>query len=334
MTGGGTGGHLSIIESIKNELKNENLFFIGSKNGQDILWFENDKIFQKTYFLNSKQVVNKTFIGKIILIFKLIKLVFQAMQIIKKHKIDKIFSVGGYSSAPASFASIILRIPLIIHEQNSYTGSLNRILKRFVKKFISSYENSNYQTSYPVSLGFFEQARIRKDIKNIIFLGGSQGAETINELALSLALELNKKNINIIHQAGEKHINRIKNEYQKLNLKINIEIFGFTNNILSLMSQADLAISRSGASILWELTANQLPAIFIPYPYAAGNHQFHNANFLVKKKLAWMFENSKIDKKKILEILDKNIETKSINLSKIVDKNGIEDISNIIMNIS
>ena len=331
MTGGGTGGHLVIIKAVKEKLVDKELIYIGSNKGQDRSWFENDSDFKEKYFFETRGVVNQGKLGKVISMWMMIKATFQAIKILKKHKAKVVFSVGGFSSAPTSFASKILRIPLIIHEQNAAIGTLNGFLKPYAKHFISSYIENSLIKAYPIKEIFFQKSRVRKEIKTIIFLGGSQGARAINQLAISIAPILKERNIKIIHQAGEKHLQDMQEEYKKM--QIDVTLFGFTNKLVEYMDEADLAIARSGASTLWELSALGLPTLFIPYPYASKDHQFHNAKFLVDKNLAWVIRENQIEKDKILKFLDENIEEKSLGLIKVVEKNGSEQIASLLKEV-
>ena len=325
MTGGGTGGHLAVIASVKEYLRDEELIYIGSVNGQDRKWFEDDEDFSSRYFLQTGGVVNKRGFGKISSLYAVAKATIEAISVIKQNSVKAVFSVGGYSSAPASFAAILTKTPLIIHEQNAVSGSLNRLLKPRATAFISSYDDNSPVKSYPVKSIFFEKARVRKEVKTILFIGGSQGAVAINNLALSMAKELDNIGINILHQAGEKHIEDVKKAYEEMG--IDAEVFGFSDKIAEYMSRADLAIARAGASTLWELSANGLPAIYIPYPYAAGDHQYHNALFLQENSMGWVMRESEIDKDKILKILSSDISLQSQKLVESIDKEGSKKIS-------
>ncbi len=331
MTGGGTGGHLTIIKAVKEQLRDEELIYIGSTKGQDRAWFEDDKDFKSTHFLPTQGVVNQGFFGKIKSIFMLIKATLKAKKILKERRAKVVFCVGGFSAAPTSFASKILGIPLIIHEQNASIGSLNRILRPYSKEFISSYEDASPIKAYPIKEEFFEKSRIREEVKTIIFLGGSQGAVAINKLALSLASTLKDKKIKIIHQAGEKNIENVKQEYEALGIEA--EVFGFTNRLSDYMQEADFAIARSGASTLWELSAIACPTLFIPYPYAAGDHQFYNAKFLVDQDVAWIMRESELDIERVIEILDLNMRDKSKKLQNMIEKDGALEIARLLKNI-
>ncbi|MBD3807935.1 MAG: undecaprenyldiphospho-muramoylpentapeptide beta-N-acetylglucosaminyltransferase [Epsilonproteobacteria bacterium] len=334
MTGGGTGGHLAIIRAVKEELKGEKNIYIGSISGQDKAWFENDNDFKKKYFLQTRGVVNQGFLGKIKSLWMLARAVVDSYKILKQEDVKVVFCVGGFSAAPASIASIIAGIPLVIHEQNAVIGSLNRRLMKYSKAFISSYIKDSPIKSYPVKKEFFDKARTRKNVKSILFLGGSQGSLAINNIALSLASWLNDENIKIVHQAGEKNIDNVKARYKELGIVA--DVFGFANNMPQIMSEADIAVARSGASTLWELCANNLPSIFIPYPYAAGDHQFFNAKFLVEQNLAFVFRENEIDIQKIKNIIkdSKNLEIRSKALKNTIDKKGSRQIADLLLRLS
>ena len=322
ITGGGTGGHLKVAKAVKEELNKRGIkpLFIGSITGQDKNWFGKDEGFSEKYFLDSKGVVNQKGVNKINSLINILKLSAEAKNILKKHHIKKIFSVGGFSAAPASFAAVLNRKELYIHEQNAHIGSLNKLLKPFSKKFFNTFF---YNDPYPVEDIFFE-GRIRKKINTVIFLGGSQGASAINNLAMDLAFVFKEKNINIIHQTGKKDYLKIKEFYKKNNIKA--DFFDFDTNLIEKIKKADLAVSRAGASTLFELVANNLPAIYIPYPYAAGDHQYYNAKFLADKKASFVFRQSEIKKENIFDILNMNLEEYSENLNKLAVKNGAKYI--------
>ncbi len=329
MTGGGTGGHLAIIRAVKEQLKNENLIYIGSIKGQDKQWFGEDEGFRAKYFLSTQGVINQGILGKIKSLWMLGKATKTAMGLLKKHDAKVVFSVGGFSSAATAFAAKILHIPLVIHEQNAAIGSLNRLLKPFAASFISSYLQESPIKAYPVKEIFFENARVRQNVKSILFLGGSQGAKAINALALKIAPELQKRGIRIIHQAGEKNLDEVKKAYEALGIEA--EVFGFTMKLAEYMKEADLAIARAGASTLWELSATGLPALFIPYPYAAGDHQYYNAKFLAEQNLAWLMRENEISEEKVIALLDEDMDIKSQGLQHMVEKDGSRQIAQLLL---
>ncbi|PAF41159.1 undecaprenyldiphospho-muramoylpentapeptide beta-N-acetylglucosaminyltransferase [Helicobacter sp. 11S03491-1] len=282
ITGGGTGGHLAIAKALAQEFqKNDHvLVYIGSLNGQDREWFESSDLFEKCYFLNTLGVVNKKGPGIFKSLWKQVFATFQACKIFKIYKIQTVFSVGGFSGGPASLGALLCNKTLFIHEQNAIKGSLNKLLSPFAKAVFGSFtqKGKNYiKTSYPLRNEFFLKSRIREEIKCVIFLGGSQGARAINDFAILVAKKLLSKGIKVIHQCGKIDFERVKDLYAKLDLLDQVDLFSFDKNLVDKITQADICVGRAGASSVWEIAANGLPAIFIPYPYAASNHQYYNA---------------------------------------------------------
>lgn len=332
ITGGGTGGHLAIANALKEELNSRGMkpIFIGSQKGQDRSWFETDEGFQASYFLDTQGVVNKRGLQKITVLRDIFSAMFTCKEFFKRHKIDAAFCVGGYSAAPASLAALFMRKPLYIHEQNAITGSLNKILKPFSKAFFSSYHKDSAVLDYPVSTSFFEKRRTRKELQTIIFLGGSQGASFINQLAMDSADEILKRGIKIIHQTGQRDFEKVQAYYK--DKALHVECFSFSKNLLDYLTQADFAISRAGASTLWELSANTLPSLFVPFPYAAKNHQYHNAKVLVDKQLGFLQNQDELTTAWLLKTLDSaKLEDISLGLKDAIRKDGIKKIADIIL---
>lgn len=338
MTGGGTGGHLTIIKAVKEALvgsgiengTNE-LVYVGSTKGQDKQWFEHDDDFKEKYFFETRGVVNQGALGKIKSLWMMFKATLSSIKILRTHKASVVFCVGGFSAAPMAFAAKLTGTPLVIHEQNAALGSLNKLLKPYAKYFISSYLEESPMKAYPIKQIFFDNAHVRDEVKTIIFLGGSQGARAINTLALEIAPKLKEKGIKIIHQAGVNNIDEVKKSYETLGIEA--EVFGFTTKLADYMNMADFAIARSGASTLWELSATAVPALYIPYPYAAADHQYYNAQFLVEKDLAWVMRENEIDVFEVLALLDEDMSKKSQGLLESIEQDGSIKIAQLLTQI-
>ena len=331
MTGGGTGGHLAIVKAVKEALTDEELIYIGSVGGQDRKWFGEDEAFSARYFLETKGVVNQGLWGKFYSIGLLIRGIARARKLLSHHRASVVFSVGGYSAAPAAIGAILSGIPLVIHEQNAVPGTLNRLLRPYAKAFISSYDEASPVRAYPVKSVFFEKARVRRELKTILFIGGSQGAVALNRLALELAPALKERGVSIIHQAGERNIDAVRSAYGEM--EIEAEVFGFSDKIPELMERADFAVARAGASTLWELAANGLPTLFIPYPHAAGDHQYHNAKFLADRHLAWVIRESELERGKVLDLMKQDLSLISQRLIDFTPKEGAEEIAGILKTV-
>ncbi len=330
ITGGGTGGHLSVAKSFIDEFyaRGYKVIFIGSTKGQDKSWFENYPLLSHTYFLDTKGVVNQNFLGKFISLFMILKAVITSIKIIKKHKISKVVSVGGFSAAAASFAAIITRTDFYIHEQNSVMGKLNTITSKFAKEVFSSYLKTSKVKDYPIAQNFFEHQRVRSEVKTVIFLGGSQGATAINDFALKVAPKLNEMGISIIHQTGKNDFEKCKEKYKELN--IDVDVFDFSNQLIEKMTKADFAVSRAGASTLWELVALGIPTFFIPFPHAAANHQYYNAKYLLDNNLCFLQNQNELDENYFFQCLEDNIASKSEKLLNAIHKDAVKNIADII----
>ncbi|MEA3384636.1 MAG: UDP-N-acetylglucosamine--N-acetylmuramyl-(pentapeptide) pyrophosphoryl-undecaprenol N-acetylglucosamine transferase [Campylobacterota bacterium] len=330
VTGGGTGGHLSVAKSFIEEFYNRGykVIFIGSAIGQDKQWFENEpKLYQK-YFLDTKGVVNQNILGKFHSLFLIFKAVVKSRSILKKYNVSKVISVGGFSAASASFAARITDTDFYIHEQNSVVGRLNKISSKWSKELFSSYLNSSKIKDYPIDQKYFGKSRVRENVNTIIFLGGSQGATAINNFALKVAPKLKELNINIIHQTGKNDFVKIKQKYEELDIEV--DVFDFSTNLLEKMDKADFAVSRAGASTLWELVALGIPTLFIPYPYAAANHQYFNAKYLLENKLCFLKKEEDLEEDYLLNSINKDIKDISTKLIGSIKKDAVKNIIDII----
>lgn len=259
-------------------------------------------IFSATYFLPTSGVVDKRGIAKILSLLHHLKSLKTIRAIFAKHDVKAVISVGGFSAAPASIGAIVFGKPLFIHEQNAIKGRLNALLSPFAKRVFSSFGKN--RVPYPIKSQAREKARVRTEIKTIAFIGGSQGARTINHLAVSLAPTLLSLGFRIIHQCGQNELESTKAKYAEIGIgtcaqkeadskENKLELFGFSTDILSHLESADICIGRAGASSVWENAALGLPMIYVPYPYAASNHQVHNAEFFASKGLGLVLVESK-----------------------------------------
>lgn len=287
------------------------------------------KDYIRLFFLETRGVVNKKGFAKLKSLFEILKAMNKSFDIFDKYDVKTVISVGGFSAAPATFASILsFGCKLYIHEQNSVMGKLNQITSKFATEVFSSFDEKSPIKDYPVSDEFFDNGRIRDELKSIIFLGGSQGAQAINNFALEVASTLKRLGLNIIHQTGKNDFERVEQEYKKLGIEA--DVFAFTKEVSKKMSQADFAVSRAGASTLWELSANALPTLFVPYPYAAKDHQYTNAKFLEEKGLCYVCREKDLSESFLIEILKKDNFKISKKLVDSIRCNGVESLINYI----
>ncbi len=279
ISGGGTGGHffpaLSFIEYVMDK---EKVKFIGTKRG--IEYKLREKIPVEQVFLDVYPFRGVSLKEKIKAIYYLLK---SQIEI----KVENSFSslvFGGYASLPLGLYSLRKRKPLFIHEQNSVPSKTNRLLSKGAEEIFITFEHTRRYFKNAKKVGIplrrsliegVEKAKAKEslglnpDKEVLLVLGGSQGAFFLNRLTVELA---KYTTFQIILICGTKHYDEMK-EYINERLKI----IPFSLNMNLIYSAADVAISRAGAGTITELSLYGIPTLFIPYPYAADNHQYYNA---------------------------------------------------------
>ena len=296
---GGTGGHIFPALSVADALSKKGaiISWLGTKYGLE------GKLVSAQYpidYISARGLRNRGLRGKLFAPLQIMRSVFQALCILKKHHPKIVLGFGGYPAGPGGLASKIMRIPLIIHEQNASPGITNRLLSKVANKILCAFPTSSFKNQKAlevignpirpeISAMHAKTHDFYKHNLNVLVLGGSQGAKLLND-TLPLVLKNLSKGTRpyIWHQTGEKdHPQTIKN-YQDQNLAQNtyIKIEAFIDNIAEAYQWADIVVCRSGASTVSEVAAAGLPAFFIPFPHATDDHQYHNAQFLVQAEAA------------------------------------------------
>ncbi len=287
IAGGGSGGHFFPAQAVMDEIikRKEGIvyMYVGSDSGiESRKWTlppGNRRL------LSVKGFKNKTAGEKLSSAFLLLESMVESKKIIREFMPDAVLGVGGYASFPIVMTAILMRIPAAIHEQNSVPGLANKILARFVKEIFISFETSQKYlpagktrlTGLPVRYAMQKQKSHAAAIKTILILGGSQGAHQINEMmvqGLDGLMDIRDR-VRFIHQTGTADRGSVRSAYDRFGFKA--DVFDFIDDMASVFGQADIAVSRAGASTLFELAAYGIPSILIPYPSAASDHQTLNA---------------------------------------------------------
>jgi len=328
---GGSGGHIfpGIAIAQTFSIKNlGNIIFVGRKDSiEEKIIKENGFPF---YGITAAGFVGKDFFTRIKSILLILKGIKQSLKILHEQKIHLVLGTGSYVSVPVVLAAKKLSIPVILQEQNVIPGKANRFLARFAEKICLSYPES--KKYFPEKKCFITGNPVRKEILNlkketnktikILILGGSQGARAINEAFCAAWPYLKEKEIQFIHQTGEKDFLWVREFYEKNNIPG--KVFPFLKDMAWAYAQANLVISRAGATTLAEITLIGLPSILIPYPWAIG-HQLYNAKVLEKAGAAVVIPQEELTGKRLAEtILDliknnqclKKMTTAALNLGK------------------
>ena len=235
-------------------------------------------------------------------------LILKSLILIKNKKIEKIFSTGGYMSLPLIIAAIFLRIEIYLVEPNHVLGRSNKFFLNFCKKIICYTEQiKNFPLSYKKKMAIINplvkenvyKIKTPNEIKNkftLLVVGGSQGANIFDKnLKNSIVNVSKKKMIKIIQQTSEKNVSKLSNFYSQNNIEN--RIFTFDKNFFEAIKEADLCITRAGASTLAELSVINIPFIAIPLPTAKDNHQLENANFYKSKNCCWVINQNEFEQK-------------------------------------
>jgi UDP-N-acetylglucosamine--N-acetylmuramyl-(pentapeptide) pyrophosphoryl-undecaprenol N-acetylglucosamine transferase len=302
LAGGGTGGHVIPALAIANELKKNygaEVLFIGTARG-----IENRLVPAAGFPLQLVRVgalKNVSLITRAKTAFDLPRAVWDAGRMLNEFAPDVVIGVGGYASGPAMLAALVKHIPTLAFEPNVVPGFANRAVARFVSAAAVHFEETAKcfrhaeVTGVPVRSAFFEIATKRAGTPTLLVFGGSQGAHAINEAMIRCLPELQREapGIRIIHQTGERDYNDALAAYRELGESV--EVFKFIEDMPAAFARADLVVCRSGASTVAEIAAAGKPAIFVPFPRAADDHQRVNAEALERAGAAVVVEESKLE---------------------------------------
>ncbi len=321
ITGGGTGGHiypgLAVARELKARRGDHTILFVGGERGM-----EKDIVHREGFAFTSLRVTGlkgKTPIHKATSLFYLLAAFVKSYILIKKDRPDVVLGVGGYASGPMSLAAIAARRPLALAEQNAAPGLTNRWLGRFAKTVFVTWAGS--ETMFPEGRGklvgnpvipaFFNTKRRTGDnLLNILVIGGSQGAATLNRAMAEAAPLLDEvaDRISIVHQTGRTDLEMMKTIYNNARFKWEAESYFY--DMPQRIADADLVFSRAGAGAVAEICAVGRAAVYVPYPHAADDHQTKNAMSIVKSDAAIMVDDSSVDGKKAAGIIKKFIDSR------------------------
>ena len=320
---GGSGGHVVPATILYEHLKDK--FHISiSTDKRGIKFLDKNKY--------NLEIFNVTPISKNIFLlpfqfFLMIYFSLKSVFFLRKRKIDILISTGGYMSLPLCLASKILNIKLFLFEPNMVLGRSNKFFIRFCKKiFCYSDKIKNFPTKYINKIDVipallrknFYKVEKTKNIDqciNLLVIGGSQGAKIFDMYIKTAIIELSKKyNLKIYQQTDLINFENLKKFYK--DNKINHELFDFNEEISSLMSKANICITRAGASTLAELIFLNLPFVAIPLPTSKDNHQFENAFFYKEIGCNWVLNQNEINDETIINKLVNIIDNKDEYLAK------------------
>lgn len=367
ISGGGTGGHIFPAVSIANALRQRQpdceILFVGA-NGR----MEMERVPEAGYNivgLDIQGLERRKVLRNIRIIYNFLRSRRKARQIVRSFRPDVAIGVGGYVSAAAMSAAAALGVPVVLQEQNSFAGVTNRFLAKKASKICVAYDGMErffdkgkiVKTGNPVRQNIiapdidrqaaYDYFRLERDKKTILVVGGSLGAKTINDSIARHIDKLLQTDCQIVWQTGKNYFAAIKAKISEQGIKFTTDSANpvyakrmFVSDFISQMDYAynvaDLVISRAGASSVSELCLLGKPAILVPSPNVAENHQYHNAMALVAKNAALLVEDAEaVDNllPQALQIVadDGQLRELSANIRQLALPNSAQAIAEVIL---
>lgn len=318
ISGGGTGGHIypaiTIARAIAG-LTDCEILFVGTKTGLEADIVPKEGFAFAT--VDAGGLERRLTLANFRALFRAASGLFQSLALVRRFRPDLVIGTGGYVCGPVLLTASLLGVPTIIQEQNVIPGVTNRILARFVRKIAVGYPEAGqffgaggdkvFVTGNPVRPAVLNATRqqglaafgLAADRLTLLVAGGSRGARTLNTAMVEVHRRFaGRGNLQILHVTGQNEYNNIVGLIRQAGIDIektgNITVVPYLYNMPEALAVADLAIFRAGAIGLAELTARGVPAVLVPYPYAAENHQEHNARVLEKSGAAVVIRDAEL----------------------------------------
>lgn len=350
ISGGGTGGHIFPAVSIANALKDldpeAKILFVGALGRMEM-----ERVPQAGYEIVGLPVrgFNRSQPWKnVSVLIDLVKSIRMVKKIIRDFRPDVGVGVGGYASGAAMWAAAKMGIPILLQEQNGFAGVTNKILKDKAAKICVAYEGMErffpkekiILTGNPVRQNLTSGIKNQKSkIKNLLIIGGSLGARTINEAIKAALPELKKSDIHVVWQTGKTYYEKCKAAWEEAGSPSNIECLDFLSDMPDRYANADLVISRAGASSISEICLLGKPAILVPSPNVAEDHQTHNAMALVRKDAAVLVKDADAAEQLVSTALallqdDQRLQTLHTNVLTLAQKDSAKRIAEEVIKLA
>ena len=323
---GGTGGHifpgLAVAEALRD--KGWRVHWLGGKGTVDQPSMENQLVPPRGFAFETIDFSGVRGKGMATLAFlplRLLKAFGQSIQVIRKVKPDVVIGMGGDIAFPAGLMSVLLGKPLVLHEQNSVAGMVNKVLAIVAHRVFTAFPNVLKNAEWignPLRAAFISQPEPavrfagRSGPLRLLVVGGSLGARGLNTLVpQALALIPVADRPTVLHQSGAKQIDELRANYSSAGVAA--QLTPFIDDTASAFADADLIICRAGASTVTEIAAVGAAALFVPFPAAVDDHQTSNARFLVAQGGGWMEQQRDLTPEKLAAMLQKTERSALIN---------------------
>jgi UDP-N-acetylglucosamine--N-acetylmuramyl-(pentapeptide) pyrophosphoryl-undecaprenol N-acetylglucosamine transferase len=282
MAGGGTGGHVIPAIAVARELRDRGHrpIFAGTSTG-----FEAKLVPQAGFEIGYVEIGGLNRVGVAQVLRTLVQLplsLAKAVGLLRRYRPAAVFSMGGYVAGPIVVAAAASRVPIVAMEPNAMPGLVSRRIGRFVARALLGFPETarwfpkgrSEVTGLPVRADFFAVSpKPREQTLTVLITGGSQGSRTLNEAGRAAWTLV--RNVRFIHQTGAGNYEELAREFSAEG--VDGEITPFIQDMAAVFARADLVVCRAGAGAIAELAAAGKPSILVPFPFAADDHQLHNA---------------------------------------------------------
>jgi len=305
---GGTGGHVFPALAVAHKLleKGWQVSWLGTHKGLESRVVPENNI--EIDWLSVAGVRGKGITSKLTALVMLLKACWQACKVLRRRKPDVVLGMGGFVAGPGGLMAKLLGIPLVIHEQNRVPGTTNRLLVRIANQVLEAFPGSFKKqlnakcTGNPLRQQFLQELnavdRHNEDELHLLIVGGSQGAQILNEVVPAAIAQLTQP-LSVWHQTGTAMREQVKQNYQSHG--IDAEVKAFIDDMAIAYQWADLVVCRAGAMTVSEVAAAGVPAIFIPLPGAIDDHQTANAKVLTDEGAAVMLKQQDLNANTLAE---------------------------------
>jgi UDP-N-acetylglucosamine--N-acetylmuramyl-(pentapeptide) pyrophosphoryl-undecaprenol N-acetylglucosamine transferase len=348
VSGGGTGGHiypaLALIREIQKENSDAEFLYIGTQNGLESTLVPREKIpFKSIHITGFKRSLSFENIKTVV---RFLTGVRDSKRMLKEFKPDIVIGTGGYVCGPVVYAAAKLKIPTIVHEQNSVPGLTNKFLSRYVNKIAVCFDEAKEHfpedkvvfTGNPRASEVLGKDGIRGRLSAglsttmpvVLIFGGSRGARPINEAVIKSLSKLGEKPYQVLYITGDVHYQEVKDEVELVGNPKNVVIKPFIHNMPEVLAGVDLVVSRAGATTLAEITSLGIPSILIPSPYVTNNHQEKNARSLSDNGAADLLLEKDLNSITLVQYIDRILLNKEtlIEMKTKAKKLGVPDSAN------
>ncbi|MGM0123697.1 undecaprenyldiphospho-muramoylpentapeptide beta-N-acetylglucosaminyltransferase [Enterococcus sp. AZ194] len=352
VTGGGTGGHiypaLAFVNYVKSVEPDAEFMYVGAKRGLENKIVPKQGIpFETIEIQGFKRSFSPANLKTVHLF---IKSVFTAKKILKDFQPDVVIGTGGYVSGAVVYAAAKMKIPTIVHEQNSVPGITNKFLSKYVTRVATSFSGvESYFPKEKVTLvgnpraqevvtversPILSNYQLDPNKKTVLIFGGSQGALKINTAFVEAMADFATKDYQVLYASGERYYPAVSEKSSQLQA-LNISVQPYIHDMAEVMVNSTLLVGRAGATSIAEFTALGLPAILIPSPYVTNDHQTKNAQSLVNVGAVEMIADAELTGEKLVAVVDSimNDETKQKAMAQASKKEGIPDAAKRLYNM-